>query len=139
MKSHPHIRAYLAGIAAPTVFLIIVLTAIVIMRFVVGVKMPVEQVMVFGMGLVPNLWGLWNVLFLRLPERWNIPLGIWGAILPLLIAPLGYELTQALGLEIPEPVRTGLPFAFPIVLIAYYLVWKYVVGFLNGLLGIERV
>lgn len=138
MKPHPHIRAYLAGIAAPTLFLIIVLTAGVVMRFVVAVKMPVEQIMVFGMGLVPNLWGFWNILFLHVPERWNPPLGIWGAVLPLLIAPMGYELTQALGLQIPPLVRSGFPIAFPIVLIAYYLVWKYVVGFLNGLLGIER-
>jgi len=136
MKRHPHVLAYMGGIAAPTLFLLVVLTALVILRFVLEVQMPVEQVMVFGMAVVPNFWGLWNILYLQAGERWHVPLGIWGAILPVLIAPLGYALTRGLGFEIPGIIRSGFPIGFPIILIAYYLAWKYVVGFLNALLGI---
>ena len=62
MNKHPLLRAYLAGIAVPTVFLMIVATVFTFVRYVYNAPIPIERVIVFPMAFVPNLWGLWNVL-----------------------------------------------------------------------------
>jgi hypothetical protein len=136
LKGHPYIRAYLAGIAPPTLFLPIVLTAVTVARFAFSVQLPLERVVIFGMAVVPNLWGLWNILYVRLSQRHIVPLGLLGAALPLLLAPMGAGLMRLLELPIPVEVIAGFPVAFPVILIAYYLAWKYLVAFLNALLGV---
>ena len=47
MNRHPYLRAYLAGIACPTVFLLVVMTAYTIIRYVYNVPIPVERVIMF--------------------------------------------------------------------------------------------
>jgi hypothetical protein len=137
LRTHPYIRAYLAGIAVPTLFLLIILAGVAIARFGVGSRLPVERFVVFPMAVVPNMWGVWNVLSVRLAERYDVPAGALGAVLPLVLAPMGFGLMRLLELEIPRPIAAGFPFGLPVVMIAYYLAWKYLVGFLNGLVGIE--
>ena len=136
MNKHPYLRAYLAGIAVPTVFLLIVMTGYAILRYVCNVPVPIERVIVFPMAAVPNAWGLWNVLYVALLSRKHFSLGLFGGALPLVLAPMGYLVTRLLGFAIPSHVFMVAPFALPVGLIAYYLVWKYLVGFLNVELGI---
>jgi hypothetical protein len=134
MSRHPYLRAYLAGIALPTMFLLVGITAFCIARFVYHLPIPLERFIVFPMAVVPNIWGAWNMLYVLLRARRRVPLGLYGAALPFLLAPLGFLLGRALGVEFIPPRIIG--FFFPIALIAYYLAWKHLVGFFNELLGI---
>jgi hypothetical protein len=136
MNQHPYIRAYLAGIAVPTVFLLAVMTGYTVLRYVYNFPVPVERVIVFPMAVVPNLWGLWNILFVAVHERLHLSLGLHGALLPFLLAPLGMVLTGMLNFTLPTFVPHIFPVAAPVGLIAYYLAWKYLVGFLNRLLAL---
>jgi hypothetical protein len=80
---------------------------------------------------VPNLWGLWNVLFIALRSRLQLPLGLHGALLPILIAPLGFVIAGLLHFPASALVARVWPIAAPVALIVYYFAWKYLVGFLN--------
>jgi hypothetical protein len=87
------------------------------------------------MAFVPNLWGLWNLLHKAfLAGRFS--LGFFGALLPLLLAPLGYLVAHLLDFPIPRIVLGLAPIGLCIAIILYYLVWKYGVSFLNAELGI---
>lgn len=136
MTSHPYLRAYLAGIAAPTAYLPFGLIAFIAAQRAGMLPVALERVIVFPMAMVPNLWGLWNVLYVALARRgarW--PIGFHGATLPVLLLPAGVLLTHALKIELFTPQR--LAAVIPFALILYYLVWKYVVGFLNRLVGLH--
>jgi len=136
MNKHPYVRAYLAGIAVPTVFLLVIMTGYTVFRHVYDFPVPIERVIVFPMAAVPNAWGLWNVLYVAFLARRHFSLGLFGGALPLLLAPSGYLAARLLEFPIPPHVFHVAPFALPIGLIVYYLVWKYFVGFLNTELGI---
>ena len=56
MNRHPLLHAYLAGIAIPTVFLLVVATSFTFLRYVYNVPVPIERVIVFPMAFVPNAW-----------------------------------------------------------------------------------
>ena len=147
MNSHPYLRAYLAGIAVPTCFMLLALTAFFVVRFVYDVPVPIERAIVFPMALVPNIFGVWNMLYLGLHKHRYLPLGVHGAILPFLLAPLGLLLATCLGFltatsqgvvwfqTVHIRYIEAAMFA-PLPIIVYYLVWKYCVGFLNRMLGI---
>jgi len=137
MNKHPFLRAYLAGIAIPTVFLLVVAAGFTFLRYVFNVPIPVERVIVFPMAVVPNLWGLWNILFAAFHERLHLSLGLHGALLPIFLAPLGMAAASLLNFQVPAFAGHVFPFLAPAVLIVYYLVWKYLVSFLNAELGIS--
>jgi hypothetical protein len=136
MNQHTYLRAYMAGITVPTVVLLGIATSFCILRYVCNVPVPVERIIVFPMAVVPNVWGLWNMLYVALHSRMRVPIGLHGAILPLLLAPLGFMLTRVLDFPIPHAVSSLLPIGIFVALAAYYLTWKYLVGSLNGVLGI---
>jgi hypothetical protein len=136
MNKHTYLRAYMAGIVTPTIFFLVIATVFYMWRYVYDVPVPIERVLIFPMAVVPNLWGLWNVLFVAFHERTHLPIGIHGALLPLVLAPLGILLAHALNFPPVPFIPRIFPIAAPIALIAYYLVWKYVVRFLNGVLAI---
>jgi hypothetical protein len=136
MTDHPYLRAYLAGIAVPTGFLLVVLCAFLVAHGAGVLPASVERLVIFPMAAVPNLWGVWNVLYVALQRRrvaW--PIGLHGLALPFLLFASGLLLTRALDIDLYRPriVFTAFPFA----LLAYYLAWKYLVGFLNRLLGVQ--
>ena len=134
MNQHPYVRAYLAGIAVPTLTLLAVMTSYTVLRYVYNFPVPVERVIVFPMAAVPNLWGLWNILFVATRTRLHLSLGLDGAILPILLGPLGYFVAGLLNFSIPSFAAHALPILAPVALIVYYLAWKYLVGFLNRVL-----
>jgi hypothetical protein len=136
MNQHTYLRAYMAGIVVPTIALLLIATGFTIMRYVYNVPVPIERVLVFPMAVAPNLWGLWNILFIASHQRTHLSIGIHGAILPLLLAPLGILMTSLLDFRIPGFATHFFPIAAPVGLIAYYLLWKYVVASLNQILSI---
>jgi hypothetical protein len=136
MNNHPLLRAYLAGIAVPTIFLMIVATVFTLVRYVYNAPIPIERVIVFPMAFVPNLWGLWNVLHAAFFTHGRLSLGIFGCLLPLLLAPLGYFVARMLEFPIPHPIFSLAPIGLPVAMILYYLAWKYLVASLNAELGI---
>lgn len=137
MKKHVYLRAYMAGIVVPTLFLPVIVTFFSVARFVFDTAIPIERTLIFPMAIVPNLWGAWNMLYLSLHSRRRLPLGLHGAILPFLLAATAFLVAHARDFVVPSfVVRIGFPIGFPVALIVYYLVWKHLVGFFNELLGI---
>ena len=136
MNKHPYLRAYLAGIAVPTAFLLIVMTGYTIVRYIYDIPISIERVIVFPMAAVPNAWGLWNLLYVAFLSRKHFPLGLFGGALPLLLVPCGFTVAHLLNFAIPQHILVLAPFALPVALIVYYLAWKYFVGFLNAELGV---
>lgn len=136
MNKHPYLRAYMAGIMVPTPFLLVVIAGFCIARYVINISIPIERVIMFPMAVVPNLWGLWNVLYLALRSHLKISLGAHGAILPFILAPSAYLVARILDFQIPHIIHYGFPIGFPVAIALYYLVWKHLVGFLNAVLSI---
>jgi hypothetical protein len=147
MNTHPYLRAYMAGIVAPTMMLLVVLTGFFVSRHVFHVPVPIERVIVFPMALVPNLFGAWNMLYLWLRPRHHFSIGVHGALLPFILAPIAFTVATSLGFLAVTPqglvlfqtitlvygfVATG----FTAALAVYYLVWKHLIGFFNEVLGI---
>jgi hypothetical protein len=144
MRPHPYLRAYLAGIATPTVLLLLIVTADALQHAfgqaalppdVAGLMPRIERVLPFPMAVVPNLWGLWNVLYAAIHTRhprW--PLGLHGALLVLFLVPAGVLLARTMGVA-DIAFSAALP-VIPVAMAVYYLAWKFAVGFLNRELGL---
>ena len=147
MSTHPHLRAYIAGLFIPSLVLPVMLFGGFLVRSMLQDPFPFERGLIFPLAFVPLLWGLWNLLWLCTHERTRLPISLHGALLPLLLLPMGTCVATWLG--ILSLGNTGVtwfhnvfvPYAwiapcYCAVLVGYYLVWKYVVGFLNRVLGI---
>jgi hypothetical protein len=147
MNSHPYLRAFMAGTLVPTLVLPLLLAAFLVLRVGLQVSFPIERGLIFPMALVPALWGLWNILWQYSRERTHLSVGVHGAFLPPLMVPMGALIANHGGV-LTLGARTVTWFnavTVPYTLIAlflaigmaaYYLAWKYVVGFVNRLLGI---
>jgi hypothetical protein len=147
MNSHPYLRAFMAGTLVPTLVLPLLLAAFLVLRVGLQVSFPIERGLIFPMALVPALWGLWNILWQYSRERTHLPVGVHGAFLPPLMVPLGALIANHGGVltlgaravtwfnAVTVPY-TLIALFLAIGMAAYYLAWKYVVGFVNRLLGI---
>jgi hypothetical protein len=131
MNQHTYLRAYLAGIAVPTLFLLVIMSGYCVLRYVYNFPVPVERVIVFPMAVVPNVWGLWNILFIALRQRLQLSIGLHGALLPIILAPLGIVFASLLNFPTRSLIGHVWMVAAPVALIGYYFAWKYLVGFLN--------
>jgi len=147
MNTHPYLRAYLAGIFIPALALPLVLVGFIVVRIVLLAPVPIEQALIFPMAIVPMLWGLWNMLYVWSRPRTHLPIGLHGALLPVLMAPVGAYVAVSLHALTfgPSSIVWFQALTIPYALIAcavlaalagYYLLWKYVVGFVNRVLGI---
>src|SRR5688500_19920244 len=96
MKPHPYLRAYMAGIVVPTVALILIMVVYVSQRYYFEVSSqfviplpsePLDRAIVFPLAVVPNLWGVWNMLHLALRRRMEWSLGVIGSLLTLVHMP----------------------------------------------------
>jgi hypothetical protein len=148
MNTHPYLRAYLSGIFIPTLVLPCLLAVFIVVRIVLKAPVPIEQGLIFPMAVVPLLFGLWNMLWLGSHECTRLPIGVHGAILPLVLMPLGATTAHCLGVltfgsasvtwfHVLQVPYTLIAPCFLAALAAYYLVWKYIVGFLNRVIGIS--
>ncbi|ABF41100.1 hypothetical protein Acid345_2099 [Candidatus Koribacter versatilis Ellin345] len=147
MKPHPYLRAYMAGALIPTFVVMIIACAYAFFRFGLRISFPVEKGLVFPLAFVPNLWGVWNVLFVKVHQRHAWSLGAHGALLPCLLAPLGLLTASLLGIialrgnSLDYFQAITIPYAAVAIAIAcaivlYYFVWKYFVAFLNAVVGV---
>ena len=103
-------------------------------RSAIKVALSITLAFLFPMAVVPNAWGLWNMLYLAVGSRSRLPLGIFGALLVLVLVPGGVALTRLL-----DSFAIQMDLAIPMVPIGmgvYYLAWKYAVGPLNAEMGI---
>ena len=142
MRPHPYLRAYMAGIVVPTLFLLCATTVYAIHQFYLEVPSqfifgiparPLERMIMFPMAVVPNLWGVWNVVYTAMAPR-RLSLGVFGAILPLMLVPLGLALARVIDLRV---YTTGHALAIlPVGMAIYYLAWKHVVAFFNRVVGL---
>ena len=143
MRTHPYVRAYMAGIVVPTLFLLVVVAIDAYQKYYFEVSnqfviplasRPLERALLFPMAVVPNVWGLWNMLYLRLRRRVHLSLGAHGALLVVFLIPGGIGLAQLFD-TFAIQWQFALPM-FPIGMAVYYLAWKHVVAFLNEEMGI---
>ena len=139
MQSHIYLRAYMAGVTVPSVLVILMLACFVVLRFGFGynVPIPIERFLVFPLAIVPGLWGLWNMLYIVVRKHWRIPLGLHGALVPLVAGPLALGNALLAGFEISRSALTIFPAGVALAMLVYYLAWKYLVGFLNGVLDVD--
>lgn len=147
MNPHPYLRAFLAGVFIPTLVLPLMLTGFIVVRLVLQFPVPIERGIIFPMALVPSLWGIWNMLAQTPAIRGRVSLGVFGALLPPLMVPVGAAVGVSVGavsfgaksilwLQTWHISYVVAGCFFCVALTAYYLLWKYVVGFLNRTLGI---
>lgn len=147
MNTHPYLRAFMAGTLVPTLILPLLLIAFLVLRVGMQVSFPIERGLVFPMALVPALWGVWNILWEWSHERTHLPVGVHGAFLPLLMVPVGALIATHGGVLTLGPTSVtwfnavSLPYTLIVLFLlvgmtAYYLAWKYIVGFVNRMLGI---
>jgi hypothetical protein len=136
MNRHPYLRAYMAGITFPTGALIIAMTIFAIARYVYHVPLPIERVIVFPMAVVPNAWGLWNILYTSQLARRGVNIGIFGATLPVVLIPLAMLVAPLIGFGPGSWLALWLIYALPIAFAVYYLLWKHVVRALNQVVGL---
>ena len=134
LAPRPYLRAYMAGIAIPTAFLLVILTVFVTVHQFHHEALPIDRVLVFPMAIAPNLWGAWNMLYVAIRRRREWPLGRHGLLLAMLVGPLGWLIVRSMG--VPSAMLATAITAFPLVLVLYYLLWKYGVRLLNETLGI---
>ncbi len=136
MKNHVYLRAYMAGVTVPTVLVVFLLLGFLVLRFGYEEPIPIERGLVFPLAIVPGLWGLWNMLYIVVRRRWRVPLGVYGALVPLFGGPIALGTAFLLGFDVPRVVLAVFPAGVALAMLAYYLVWKYVVGFFNRMLEI---
>ena len=136
MNQHPYLRAYMAGIVVPTLVILVAMTAFTIARYAYDVPLPIERVIIFPLTAVPNLWGLWNIIWVGLLARRHVSIGVFGALLPLLLAPGGWVVAHLVGFPIPPYIPRFAPYFLPVGVVVYYLVWKHIVARLNAIIGI---
>jgi hypothetical protein len=147
MNPHPYLRAYLGGVLLPTLVLPLLLIVFIVARIVLKIPVPIEQAMIFPMAVVPSLFGIWNILYLRSQASTHLPIGLHGAVLPLLMAPAGgfvaysfgvlqFEASGVLWFQAWHIPYAWIALAVLPALAVYYLVWKYIVGSVNRVLGI---
>jgi len=129
MNRHSYLRAYMAGVLLPSWFMLAVLSV------AASGILPdaLERAVIFPMAVVPNVWGAWNVLYIASAPR-RVSIGVFGAMLPLLLVPAGLLLAHALDIRF---YKTSHALALlPIGMAVYYVVWKHVVAFFNRIVGL---
>ena len=143
VKPHPYVRAYMAGVVLPSIAMLIPMSIYayhgfyleVPSQFVFGLPArPLARALVFPMAVIPNAWALWNVVHVAVRPLARLSIGAHGALLPLILIPLGVTLARAF-----DVFHIQFWYAAPVVplgMAVYYLVWKYAVGFLNDEVGI---
>jgi hypothetical protein len=147
MNTHPYLRAYMAGIFVPSLGLLVALSVFIMTRLVFQVPIPIERVIIFPMALVPNAFGIWNIIYVSLRPHPRLPIGFHGALLPVVMVPVGafaaviggFLRIGASGVTWFQAINVPYSLIAPWFLGAvaiYYLVWKYAVGFFNQMLGI---
>ena len=143
MRPRPFLRAYMAGSMVPTIVLFGIAFAYayrvfyleVPSQFIFGLPArPLERTILFPMAVVPNLWGLWNMLWIATKSKTHLSIGVHGAFIPALLVPAGILLARTTELFYIQMGYALL--AIPVGMAMYYLAWKFLVGSLNEEVGV---
>ena len=133
MRSYRYVRAYLAGIALPT--LVVCAAGSIAVVFFDRLEPAVQRALFLPIAAIPVLWGLWNVVWVALGPHRRVPIGWHGAILAALLIAVGVLLAARLDVSQVTPQR-GSTVLVPTG-VAYYVLWRYGVSFLNSLVGLD--
>jgi hypothetical protein len=133
MRSHRYVRAFLAGIALPT--LVVCAAELVAILFFDRMEPRIQRALLLPVATNPVAWGLWNVAWVACGRRWRVQIGWHGAILAALLIGVGVFLAGRLDVSEVTPQRAGAVL-IPIA-VAYYLLWRYAVSFLNSVVGLD--
>jgi hypothetical protein len=133
MRSHPYVRAFLAGIALPT--LVVCAAGLMTVLLFDRLEPRIQRALLLPIATNPVAWGFWNVVWVALRPRWRVQIGWHGAILAALLIAVGVFLAGRLEVSEVTPQRAGTVL-IPIA-VAYYLLWRYAVSFLNSLVGLD--
>src|SRR5712691_13396701 len=147
MNTHPYLRAYMAGIVVPSLGVLIALILFILTRLVFHMPIPIERVIIFPVAVIPSAFGIWNIVYVWSRPHRSWPIGFQGALLPVIIVGLGSVYTIYGGFLTAGPQGVtwfqaiSVPYSLLVIwflgaMAFYYLVWKYVVGFLNQVMGI---
>ena len=143
MRSHPYLRAYMAGCMVPTIALLLIMGIDAYHRFYLEVPsqfvfglpaQPLERTILFPMAVVPNRWGAWNMLWVATRGRTQLSIGAHGSAIPAILVPAGILLART-----TDVFRLQMGYALlaiPVGMAMYYLAWKFLVGSLNAEIGI---
>jgi hypothetical protein len=134
MPSHPYLRAYMAGLVAPSI--VVCLVGVIVVPLFREIPFGIERAMIFPMAINPAVWGIWNILYVWLGDGRRLPIAWHGALLPLFLLPMGLAVARLLSISFVTVEGTALV-TLPTV-VAYYVFWKYIVRFLNDLLQIAK-
>src|SRR5262245_30683902 len=133
MRSYRYVRAYLAGIALPT--LVVCAAGSITVVFFDRLEPAIQRALFRPIAAIPVLWGIWNVVWVALGPRRRLQIGWHGAILAALLIGVGVLLAGRLDVSEVTPLRgsmvlipTGVP---------YYVLWRYGVSLLNSLVGLD--
>jgi hypothetical protein len=130
---HQYVRAYLAGIALPT--LVVCVAGSMAVIFFDRLEPSIQRALLLPIATNPVLWGFWNVVWVALPPRSRFQIGWHGAILGVLLIGIGVLLAARLHVSEVTPQRAGM--ALIPTALTYYLLWRYGVSFLNALVGLD--
>src|SRR5262245_56658459 len=133
VRAHRYVRAFLAGIAVPTVVVGVAGTIAVV--FFDDLEPSVQRALILPIAINPIIWGCWNVLWAALGPPRRARIGWHGAVLAILLIGLGLLLAPRLsvsGVTLQRGAAVLVPTGF-----AYYILWRYAVSFLNSLVWID--
>jgi hypothetical protein len=95
----------------------------------------IQRALLLPVATNPVAWGLWNAVWVACARRWRVQIGWHGATLAAILIGVGVFLAGRLDVYEVTPQRAGAVL-IPIA-VAYYLLWRYAVSFLNSLVGLD--
>jgi hypothetical protein len=131
--SHRYVRAYLAGVALPTI--VVCAAGFLIVGPFDRFDLSVQRALILPLATNPFIWGFWNIAWVALSPQRRAPIGWHGAVLAVLLVAVGVLIGSRLGVSDITP-QAGAA-VLPPIGIAYYLLWRYGVAFLNSVVGLD--
>jgi hypothetical protein len=133
MGGNRYIRAYLAGVALPTI--VVCAAGPFIVGFFDRLDHTVQRALILPVAVNPLIWGLWNLLWVALHPQRRLPIGWHGVLLAVLLT--GAGVWFAVRLDVSDVTPRGGVAALVPVGAAYYIFWRYGVSFLNSVVGLD--
>ena len=133
MRAQRYLRAYLAGVALPTI--VVGAAGFLIVGQFDRFDVSIQRALILPLATNPMIWGLWNVAWVALTPRRRAPIGWHGALLAVLLIGVGVFLATRFDVSDVTP-RGGAAALVPFGL-AYYLLWRYGVSRLNSVVGLD--
>jgi hypothetical protein len=135
MRSHAYARAYMAGVAIPSVAVCLI-GLVVGAHFFARIEPSLQRALVFPIVSNPPIWGVWNVLWVALGRERRLHIGWHGVVLSCVLIGAGAMAAPRLGLLFVTPLSALA--MLPPTGCVYYVIWRYGVAFLNRVVGLDE-